>query len=36
MIIRWISDVPSKIVKTLEDTGKVIGLPARLPIGPCG
>jgi len=34
--IRWISDVPSKIVKILEGTGRVIGIPARPPIGPCG
>jgi hypothetical protein len=34
--IRWISDVPSKIVKILERMGRVIGIPARPPIAPCG
>jgi len=34
--IRWISDVPSKIVKIWEGTGRAIGIPARPPIGPCG
>jgi hypothetical protein len=29
MIIRWISLVPSKIVKILEGTGRIIGIPAR-------
>jgi hypothetical protein len=36
MIIRWISLVPSKIVKILADMGRVIDIPARPPIGPCG
>ena len=34
MIIRWISDVPSKIVKILAVTGRVIGIPVRPPTGP--
>jgi hypothetical protein len=36
MIIRWISLVPSKIVKIFEGIGRVIGIPARSSIGPCG
>jgi hypothetical protein len=35
MIIRWISDVPSKIVKILECMGRVIGIPARGFRSPC-
>jgi hypothetical protein len=27
--IRWISDVPSKIVKILADMGRVIGVPCN-------
>jgi hypothetical protein len=33
--IRWISDVPSKIVKILAGTGRVIGIPARGFRSPC-
>ena len=33
--IRWISDVPSKIVKILECMGRVIGIPARGFRSPC-
>jgi hypothetical protein len=36
MIIRWISEVPSKIVKILAGMRRVIGIFARPPIGPCG
>jgi len=36
MSMRWISLVPSKIVKIREGMGRVIGIPARPPIGPCG
>jgi hypothetical protein len=35
MSIRWISDVPSKIVKILECMGRVIGIPARGFQSPC-
>jgi hypothetical protein len=34
--IRWLSDVPSKMVKILEDMGRVIGIPAWPPIGAYG
>jgi hypothetical protein len=34
MMRRWISEVPSKIVKILEGVGRVIGIPARPPISP--
>ena len=36
MIIRWISDVPSTMVKILAGMGRVIGILVRPPIGPCG
>ena len=36
MSIRWISDVPSKIVNILEVVGRVISIPARPSIGPYG
>jgi hypothetical protein len=32
--IRWNSDAPSKMVKILEDMGRVIAIPAPPPIGP--
>lgn len=35
MIIRWISLVPSKMVKILAVMGRAIGIPVRPPIGPC-
>ena len=34
MIIRWISDVPSKMVKILEVIGRVICTPTTTPIAP--
>ncbi len=35
MIMRWISEVPSKMVKILESMGSVIGIPARGFRSPC-
>jgi hypothetical protein len=35
MIIRWISDVPSKIVKMLEVMGRDTGIPPRGLRSPC-
>lgn len=34
MIIRWISDVPSKMVKVLEDIGRGSGNARAAPVPP--
>ena len=34
MIMRWISDVPSKMVKILAGMGRVVGIPLRPPDRP--